>query len=183
VRFRHIDRSGTYLRVADPAWPDPLDGSWAAATGGRWNPPDSFPVVYLFSHVDVARSFTIAKHHGLPYSVTDLLPARQPDLVYARVAEASFVDVITDAGCSAAGLPKTYPRDHARRQVGWNRCRPAGEAARNQGESGIACRSATARRGDTGEELAWFQRRRRLRSHTVQSFLDWFPPAANEGRR
>lgn len=171
-------RGGTYLSVADPSWANPLDGSLSAGAGGRWNPPGSFPVVYLFSHVDVARSFVIAKHQGFPYSVTDLRPDRQPDLVQTSVRDESFVDVLTDSGCAAAGLPKTYPRDHAKRAIGWDRCRPAGEAAWNQGESGVACRSATARRTDSGEELAWFQRRRRLKKGGVQPFEDWFPSAA-----
>ena len=32
-------RGGDYLRVADPAWADPLDGRFSARRGGRWNPP------------------------------------------------------------------------------------------------------------------------------------------------
>ncbi len=32
-------------RIADPAWENPLDPGFAGRRGGRWNPPDSFPVV------------------------------------------------------------------------------------------------------------------------------------------
>jgi len=49
--MRTVERGGPYLRVADPGWEDPLDGSYAANRGGRWNPPESFAVVYLTSSV------------------------------------------------------------------------------------------------------------------------------------
>jgi hypothetical protein len=178
LRFRHIERGGAYVRVADPRWTNPLDGASSAIAGGRWNAPGSFPVVYLFSDAGGARSFVIAKHRGLPYTVTDLRPERRPNLVHIQVRRDSFVDVITDAGCVAAGLPKTYPRDRAKRPVDWDRCRPAGAAAWQQGEPGIASRSASARRGDTGEELAWFQRRSRLKPRVIQRFPDWFAAIA-----
>ena len=54
--FRHVRRSGRYLRVADAAWRRPLDATFAAERGGRWNPPDSFPVVYLCRTLAVARA-------------------------------------------------------------------------------------------------------------------------------
>ena len=36
-----------WWRIADPAWTNPLDPSFAQRQGGRWNPPDSFPTLYL----------------------------------------------------------------------------------------------------------------------------------------
>lgn len=163
--------------MADPAWVDPLDGTRSLTTGGRWNEPGAFPVVYLFSHVDVARSFVIAKHPGLPYSILDLVPTRRPSLVHTEVKPQSFVDVVTDGGCVAAGLPATYPRTRTHQLIGWESCRPIGSATWDRGEAGIACRSASARSGDVGEELAWFSRRQRLRSRTAQTFDEWFPPS------
>ena len=36
-----------WLRIADPSWTNPLDPTFAQRTGGRWNPPDSYPTLYL----------------------------------------------------------------------------------------------------------------------------------------
>ncbi|MFB3739416.1 MAG: RES domain-containing protein [Candidatus Velamenicoccus archaeovorus] len=154
VRFRHVRRAGPYLRVADPDWVDPLDGSYAAALGGRWNPPGSFPVVYLCATVEVAQAYALRKLEGLPYGLLDLRPHRRPELVTTEVPASRPVDVVTEEGCRAAGLPSTYPRDGRGRPVPWSRCRPVGSAAWEQGEPGIACRTAVP--VERGEELAWF---------------------------
>ncbi|MGH2635074.1 MAG: RES family NAD+ phosphorylase, partial [Actinomycetota bacterium] len=158
MRFRHVARGGRYLRVADPSWLRPLDGRHARERGGRWNPPGSFPVVYLFGAIDVARSFVLTRFEGHPYSAFDVRPESGPDLVETDVPEDRFVDVVTDPGCRAAGLPDSYPRASDGARIDHARCRPIGQAAWDQGEPGIACRSATARAGDAGEELAWFAR-------------------------
>ena len=173
MRFRHVRRGGRYLRVADPAWARPLDGRYARDRGGRWNPPGSFPVVYLFGAIDVARSFVLARFEGLPYSAFDLRVESGPDLVETEIRPDRFVDVVTDEGCRAAGLPVTYPRTSRGGLVPHERCRPIGLAAWDQGEAGIACRSATARPADTGEELAWFARTG-LRTRRRRAFADWF---------
>jgi hypothetical protein len=176
VRFRHVVRGGPYVRIADPSWRRPLDGSYAAERGGRWNPPGSFPAVYLCSTVGVARANVLRRFDGLPYSVLDLLPDRRPVLIETDVREHRAVDVVSDAGCRAAGLPETYPLDADGDEVGWDRCRPVGSAAWEQGEPAIACRSAAARSPDDGEELAWFVRGRgdRLRVRARRAFDDWF---------
>lgn len=175
MRFRHVERGGRHFRVADPDWKRPLDGAHSREGGARWNAPGSFPVVYLCSTVAVARANVLRKHRGLPYSVLDLRPKRRPVLVETGVTSARFVDVVSDAGCVAAGLPKTYPRDTDGAVIGWDRCRPVGQTAWDQSEPGIACRSAAARPRDEGEELAWFQREERLRSLGRRSFDEWFP--------
>jgi hypothetical protein len=95
----------------------------------------------------------------------------------ADVPPAAFVDVVTDRGCVAAGLPVTYPREDGD-AVGWGRCRPVGARAWGAGERGIVCRTATS---STGEELAWFQRGERLRRVGVLAFDRWFWPAADPG--
>ncbi len=176
MRFRHVVRGGTYLRVADPSWASSLDGRFAAERGARWNPPDSFPVVYLCSTVDIARANVLKRFDGLPYSALDLLPERRPTLVETEVRSHRAVDVVTDAGCRAAGLPTTYPRDADGTEIGWERCRPIGLIAWDQREPSIACRSAAARPNDAGEELAWFVRGAtdRLRVRRRRAFDDWF---------
>jgi hypothetical protein len=171
VRFRHLVRGGPYVRVVDPDWIRPLEGRYAARNGGRWNPPDSFPVVYLCRDAAVARAHVLRRFDGLPYSPLDLRPDRRPALVETDLGEDRFVDVVTDAGCRAASLPATYPRAAGGGEVGWDRCQPIGWAAWDQSEPGIACRSAAG----PGEELAWFQRgRSRLRVRRRRTFDQWF---------
>jgi len=117
---RTIRRGGAYLRVADPGWRDPLDGGYAGARGGRWNPPESFPVVYLCASVAVARAVVLGKLEAQPFGPEDLAPATAPVLVAASVTEDRYVDVVTARGCASAGLPETYPRDRAGRRLGCN---------------------------------------------------------------
>jgi hypothetical protein len=164
---RTIRRGGPYLRVADPEWEDPLDGRHAGVRGGRWNPPESFPVVYLTSSEAVARAYVFLRLEGQPFGPEDL--RRGPVLVRTRVPEDRYVNAVTEAGLRDLGLPETYPLDGRRRLVRWSRCQPIGLEARERGLPGVAARSA---RGD-GEELAYFGTRR-LRRGAVRQFTDWF---------
>jgi RES domain len=166
---RTIRRDGPYLRVADPDWEDPLDGRHAAQRGGRWNPPESFPVVYLCRSAEVARANVYWRLEGQPYGPEDLQPEMGPVLVRATVPEDRYLNVLTDAGCRDAGLPETYPRDGRRRIISWRRCQPIGLRAWEAGLPGVAARSARA----VGEELAYFGRRK-LRRGAVRSFDQWF---------
>lgn len=131
-------------------------------------------MVYLITTLELARSFVLYKHRDLPYSVLDMPPDRRPVLIQTEVPEDRFVDIVTDRGCVAASFPTTYPLDEHGVEIPWERCQPIGQAAWDQGEPGIACRSASARAGDPGEELAWFQRDARLRSAGRQRFDEWF---------
>jgi hypothetical protein len=176
MRFRHTTRGGPYVRVADPAWLQPLDPRFAQERGGRWNPPDSFAVVYLCAGPEVARAVVVRRFEGLPYGIVDLLPSRGPALIETDVPAGRLVDVVGDAGCRAAGLPTTYPFDGRGRRITWERTQPVGAAAWAQGERGVACRSATIAKRERGEELAWFVRRSkdRLRVTRRRGFEDWF---------
>jgi RES domain len=176
MRFRHVTRGGPYERVADPAWLRPLDPRFAQERGGRWNPPRSFPVVYLCADRDVARAVVLRRFEGLPYGVVDLLPSRAPVLIATDVPEGRLVDVVDDAGCRATGLPASYPLDGRGRTIAWARTQPVGETAWEQGERGIACRSSAMARRERGEELAWFVRGSadRLRIDRRRAFEDWF---------
>jgi hypothetical protein len=172
--MRHIQRGGTYLRVADPTWSDPMDGAFAAGRGGRWNPPRSFGVTYLCASIEVARANVWRRLADQPYGPEDLAPASAPVLATTRVPTARYVDVITRRGCESAGLPPTYPRDGRGRIVPHERCQPIGSRAWEEGEPGIACRSAAPGAPPGGEELAFFARRRRLRASSMLAFERWF---------
>ena len=174
LKFRHIKRSGAYYRVADPDWPDPLDGRPGMASGGRWNPPESFPVVYLNRSVSLACLFVVHKLRDQPYGPEDLDADSGPILVDVDLSSESFVDVVTDAGCDAVGLPTSYPVDASGDVIAHQACWPVGQEAWKQGEPGIACRSATRGASLSDEELAWFQRGRGLQADGVERFVDWF---------
>ena len=176
MRYRHVTRAGRFVRVADPDWRRPLDPAFAAVRGGRWNPPDSFPVLYLCATPAVARAVVLGRFAGLPYGLLDLRPDRRPVLIETDVRSHRAVDVVTEAGCRAVSLPGTYPYDSRGRKVGWDKTQPIGEAAWGQGERSIACRSAALPKGQHGEELAWFVRERtdRLAVSTRRAFDDWF---------
>lgn len=161
--LRHLRRGGEYHRVADPAWEDPLDGRFAGRLGGRWNPPGSFPVIYLNASLRVARANVLRKLEGQPFGPEDLNPEGAPVLVTTQVPEGDFADLVTDGGCRAAGLPESYPwKDTGGKaaKVGWEDCRPVGVKAHDQGVPGLACRSAAGRDpedlGPEDEELAYF---------------------------
>ena len=146
-----------------------MDGRFAAQRGGRWNPPESFPVVYLCRTVAVAKANVFRLLEGQPYGPEDLRPEAGPVLVRTRVPEDRYLNVVTDAGCRDAGLPTSYPRDSRRRPVSHRRCQPIGLRAKEAGLPGVAARSAWT----TGEELAYFGRRK-LRRGAVRAFTDWF---------
>jgi hypothetical protein len=165
-----------WLRVADPAWTDPLDPSFAATTGGRWNPPDSFPVLYLNEDVVTARINLQLFLAGLPYGPEDLRDDTGPVLVEAVLPRRQEVaDVHSQAGVAAAGLPPTYPQDASGALVDHARCQPIGLAAHGAGLRGVRSRSARAPYG-AGRELAWFPAsvRSRARAVSVQPFTAWF---------
>src|SRR5437016_421177 len=155
--MRRVQRGGAYFRIADPNWADPLDASYSAAPGGRWNPPGSFPVLYLNRDVHTSRANLRRKFAGLPYGPELLRLEQAPILLETTVAEAEYVDVISDAGCSEVGLPTTYPVDADGHEIDRVRCQQIGLRAWQASERGIACRSA-ATHDRSGEELALFHR-------------------------
>lgn len=166
-----IARGGVYHRVADPAWEHPLDGSHAGRRGGRWNPPGSFGVVYLNRDVATARRNVDRLLAGQPYGPEDLDPDEAYMLVEAEVPDTRYLDVVTDAGCVACGLPGSYPHDAGGAVVDHATCQPLGVAAHAAGLPGVACRSAAPGAAPKDEELACFTAVKELRR---RSFGDWY---------
>jgi hypothetical protein len=154
-----VRRGGTFHRLAEPHWTDALDTSHSRRVGGRWNAPGEFGVLYLNATVDVARLQAAHKLAGHPYEIEDLEPVFQHDLVEVHVADTEALDLVSDAGLTAAGLPPSYPLDGNRRRIGHDRCRPVARAAYEKERlPAIACRSAAAGASRTDEELAIFDR-------------------------
>ncbi len=165
-----------WLRIADPAWEDPLNPSFAQRRGRRWNPPDSYPVLYFNEDRVTARLNLRSFVAGWPFEPEDLRDDMGPCLVSARLPRSQHVaDVHTRAGVAAVGLPATYPLDPEGRLIGHNRCQPIGWEVHQRGLRGVRCRSARAPDG-AGRELAWFpaSTRGRARRLGVEPFEAWF---------
>lgn len=165
-----------WLRIADPAWGDPLDPSFAANIGGRWNPPQSFPVLYLNEDMVTARLNTRAFVSAWPYEPEDLRNDNGPVLVGAKLPpEQRVVDIHSPKGVAAVALPPGYPIDSTGAIVTHKICQPIGAAAKAAGHTGIRCRCAQSPSGE-GRELAWFPDREDGRpSRTgVSIFSDWY---------
>jgi len=173
---RAIRRGGSYNRLAEPSWVDPLDTSYARERGGRWNPPGSFGVLYLNRDLRMARLQVQHKLRGHPYGVEDLDESEQHDLVEVEVARRDWLDCLTAAGLQEVGLRETYPRHRNGRPVRHVDCQPVGQRAFEDGGPGIACRSAATGAALTDEELAVFDRDADTGVQMTgrQPFAEWF---------
>lgn len=155
-----------WLRLAEPEWEDPLDPSFAAAHGGRWNPPNSYPVLYLNGDVETARLQIGRMLAGSPVHLDDLDDAAYV-LVAATLPRAQqSADAVTDSGLRALGLPPTYPLDRAGTPIGHATCQSVGMVLHGAALRGVWCRSACTSDG-RGRELAWFPATRRSRARPV----------------
>jgi hypothetical protein len=154
-----------WLRVADEAWGNPFDTAFAERHGGRWNPPASFPVLYLNEDLDTARDQIRKLLAGSPVGPEDLDPPFV--LVVARLPGRQIVaDAVTDDGLAALGLPKTYPRDATGEEITHEVCQPIGVAVKNAGLRGVRPRSAATADG-SGIEFAWLPARRSSKATQV----------------
>lgn len=138
VNFRHVFAGGVHYRVADAAWADPLDASYSARTGARWNAPGSFGVLYLSTTLGVARANVRRLFHGQPYGPEDLDPSTAPVLIDVDLQEDDYVDVVTPEGIAAAGLPATYPLAADGGTVPHTTCQPVGQEAYLAGVRGLS---------------------------------------------
>ena len=142
-----------WLRVAKPEWRDPLDASYAGEHGGRWNPPGSWPTLYLNRDLATARA-QVARLLAGTFAQADDLSDDAFDLVGVRLPAGLVAgDVVSDAGIRAAGLPSTYPLNANGTVVAHARCQRVGAQAHDGGLDGIEARSACTRDG-SGRELA-----------------------------
>lgn len=162
---------GTYYRVADPEWGDPLDAAYAAlGRGQRWNPP-GMPCLYLNADETTARANVERLYVGLPYGPEDLDPEEAPLLVDINIASGDALDAWTIKGLQAVGLPSTYPLDASGGLVPHSACQPIGEEAARTGLDGVDARSAAL--GGV-RELAWFPKGRTPTVSGRHRFEDWY---------
>ncbi|MGB6986453.1 MAG: RES family NAD+ phosphorylase [Candidatus Aquilonibacter sp.] len=146
--MKTIARRGRYYRVCDPSWNDCCDGRFAAEFGGRWNPPQSFPTLYVNRNIETARANARRIYEGEAFGLFDLNPVMRPHLQIVELTPCEPVDAVSDDGLRALGLPATYPDD-----IGWDVCQPIGVRAHDSGAVGISARSAALA---GGEELTLF---------------------------
>lgn len=144
-----------WLRVADPAWNDPIDTSHSVAIGGRWNPPGTWAALYLSHDIDTARLQILRLLEGTPFEPGDLADDAY-DLVTVTLPDAqTALDVVSDAGVAAVGLPATYPAMSGGARVPHEKCWPIATDAHDAGLDAVWCRSAATLDG-TGRELSWW---------------------------
>lgn len=148
-----------WLRVADPAWQRPLDPSYAEAQGGRWNPPRSFPTLYLNADVLTARLQIERLCEGTAVTPDDLTDDAYVLVAATLPSSELAADAVSDAGLRALGLPDTYPVDPRGARIARAKCAALGVELERQGLGGVWCRSACSDDG-RGRELAWFSRGR-----------------------
>ncbi len=155
-----------WLRITRPHYADPFDPSFAHVRGGRWNPPGSWPTLYLNEDLATVHAQVLHLFAGRGVEPDDLdddapirlaactLPGRQ------RVC-----DAISDAGLDAVGLPSTYPLQADGSQVPHATTTQIGVSVHRRGLRGVWCRSAAG----IGHELAWFPAERAAARPTWRS--------------
>ena len=152
-----LEEGRRWLRVADAAWEDPLDPTYADRAGGRWNAPGDGPTLYLNADAATARAQIARLLDGTAIDPEDLRDDAPYVLVEATLpARQRVADATTDTGLVALGLPRTYPRRPRAGSVPWRDCRRAARAVRAEGLRGVLARSAVL---TGGQELAWFPAR------------------------
>jgi hypothetical protein len=142
-----------WLRITRPHYAEPFDTSFAERRGGRWNPPTSWPTLYLNHDLLTVHAQVRHLFAGRGIEPDDLdddapiclaaatLPGRQ------RVA-----DLVSPEGVVSVGLPSTYPLDRDAVPVTYASTRQVGSDVHAAGLRGVWCRSAAG----AGHELAWF---------------------------
>lgn len=176
LQTERLPDAHTWWRIADPAWRNPLDPAFAQQRGGRWNPPGSYPTLYLNEDPVTARLNLRAFIRLWPYEPEDLRSESGPVLVGAALPRAQRVaDVHTRLGVAKAGLHDNYPFDLNGNPVAHDVCQPIGARARKAELRGIRSRSAQSRDG-AGRELAWFPASTRSAARHRQTVLfeDWY---------
>lgn len=155
-----------WLRVADPLWTNSLDPSFAAAAGGRWNPPGSFPVLYLNADVGTARLQIDRLVEDQPFTADDLDEDAYLLVAATLPRSQTCADAVSRAGLKSLGLPPSYPLNATGEVVGRGVCQPIGEEVHEGGLRGVWSGSAVSPT-QTGRELAWFPATGRSRARPI----------------
>ena len=97
-------------RIAFRWYENPLDASYSRrALDHRWNPPNSYDVLYTSCSERVARSVLRDRFRLSAAMIGDLTEDRLPQLCEIEW-RGSAVDVISISGIDAAGFEQDYPK-------------------------------------------------------------------------
>ncbi len=61
MRTEILPEGHVWFRIAETVWADPLDPTFAAVGGGRWNPPGHFTAIYACLDPETAMAETLAR--------------------------------------------------------------------------------------------------------------------------
>ncbi len=142
-----------WLRITRPHFADPFDPTFAQRRGGRWNPPESWPTLYL--NEDLATVHAQVRHL---FAGRGVEPDDLDDDAPIRLAAATLpgrqrvADVVSADGVAAVGLPPEYPLDARGRAIDHRVTQAIGVRVHTAGLRGVWCRSASS----VGREVAWF---------------------------
>ena len=126
--MRTLRRDGTYFRLAEPDWIDPLDASTLSARAA--DGPARRVRCHLPQRQRAHQSATAADNlAGLPYGPEDLDPSEQDDLVTVEVPTRAHFDWISEGVLAAVALPASYPRHCNGGPVTDATCQPIGRRA------------------------------------------------------
>jgi RES domain-containing protein len=148
-----FDYQGTLFRCVLPSYDQPLDSSYAQQTGGRWNPPGSFAVLYTFTSPQTAQTWLDTRWSALGFTWDEIEPAKLPDLVVMDAEVEGLADVATDEGLQAFGLPAVYPVGFET-SGSYSMTQAIGVQIHDRQGPGLVTRSATAQSW-TGPMLNW----------------------------
>ncbi len=168
MRIKTVGLPGgrAWLRVASAEWRDPLNPEYAQRVGGRWNPPSSFPALYLNADLATARAQIERMLAGSPLTLDDL-DEESFVLIATRLPRRQrCADAVSDAGLHALGLPRSYPVDAQGKPIFHSHCQPLGVAVHKRRLRGVWCRSAATPDGK-GRELAWFPAGARSKANPI----------------
>lgn len=176
TRRERLPDNHMWLRIAEPTWANPLDPSFAATHGGRWNAPHSHSTLYLNEDIVTARLNLRIWAAEWPWEPEDLRPENAPVLIHARLPrDQTVADAHTPDGLRGLGLPTSYPITATGALIAHAVCQPIGTTVHATELRGIRCRSAQTPLG-AGRELAWFPATTRSKARLVrrQTFVDWY---------
>lgn len=133
-RLPRVGFSGAAHRHVGPSHP-PMSAEGARIRGGRWNPPDSFPTLYLGLDVPtvIAEFYRFAERQGMPPG--NLLPRK---LITCRLELSAAVDFRDRIAWPELGLSDVVVESDDPAL-----CQRLGDAAHYAGFEGILAPSAT----------------------------------------
>lgn len=147
---------GTVFRHVSVRWPC-VSGAGAQRSGGRWNPPESFPTLYcaLSFETAIAELNHFASSHSLPAAV--LLPRKVCEL---EVTLRHVLDLRPLANQRSLEITR---KDLTSRD--WSACQEVGRAAYSLELEGLLAPSGTG----VGDVLALFEMHLRQGSQMVEA--------------